>query len=187
MNEIRWYGWTLMFLQFLKLPAASSEGYHAVSLGTKLAFIPVFYIFVQFARFTMFAVASPVLRRWVEWIVYASIYIELFCFSLLSQYTWKEYVLLAFAGLRGGVCLLTAMQIEQDGGMAVEEARIASKNLIICSVHRFLLALYIASCTFLILLINGTGFKPLYKYLQPYQPNPFRSVYLSRVMMLVRY
>lgn len=115
--------------------------------------VPVFYCYMILARFLMVGVFYPIIRR------------------SLGEFSWKEYVLLAWGGLRGAVCLILAVLIEQDDKINADLTASA--------------ALYIASSAFLVLFINGITFEFLYKMLVPYAPNPFRYVYLDKVTRLV--
>eukprot|EP01054_Gregarina_sp_Poly1_P001891 Gregarina_sp_Poly_1__1890@NODE_1492_length_4004_cov_60_929388_g988_i0_p1_GENE_NODE_1492_length_4004_cov_60_929388_g988_i0NODE_1492_length_4004_cov_60_929388_g988_i0_p1_ORF_typecomplete_len756_score113_08Na_H_Exchanger/PF00999_21/2_4e08NrfD_2/PF14589_6/0_18_NODE_1492_length_4004_cov_60_929388_g988_i03332600 len=105
------------------------------------------------ARFLMVGIFYPIIRR------------------SLGEFTWKEYLLLAWGGLRGAVCLILAFLIEQDDKINADLTASA--------------ALYIASSAFLVLFVNGITFEFLYKMLIPYAPNPFRKVYLDKVTRLV--
>eukprot|EP01054_Gregarina_sp_Poly1_P010119 Gregarina_sp_Poly_1__10118@NODE_68_length_16344_cov_127_756773_g58_i0_p5_GENE_NODE_68_length_16344_cov_127_756773_g58_i0NODE_68_length_16344_cov_127_756773_g58_i0_p5_ORF_typecomplete_len601_score72_99Na_H_Exchanger/PF00999_21/8_9e08Na_H_Exchanger/PF00999_21/5_7e40CRCB/PF02537_15/12CRCB/PF02537_15/26EOS1/PF12326_8/1_5e02EOS1/PF12326_8/6_9EOS1/PF12326_8/1_9e03_NODE_68_length_16344_cov_127_756773_g58_i0894710749 len=116
--------------------------------------VPVFYLYLNAARFLMIGCFYPLLRRW------------------LGDFTWKEYILLSWGGLRGAVCLILALLIEQDEHI--------DRNLSASA------ALYIASSAFFVLLVNGITFEFLYKLLKPYKANPFKQVYLKKVMKLVR-
>eukprot|EP01053_Blabericola_migrator_P002893 Blabericola_migrator_1__2892@NODE_1830_length_3728_cov_110_996995_g1172_i0_p1_GENE_NODE_1830_length_3728_cov_110_996995_g1172_i0NODE_1830_length_3728_cov_110_996995_g1172_i0_p1_ORF_typecomplete_len1209_score175_15Na_H_Exchanger/PF00999_21/2_8e08Na_H_Exchanger/PF00999_21/5_2e38Cation_efflux/PF01545_21/0_095Cation_efflux/PF01545_21/2e03Cation_efflux/PF01545_21/1e04Ctr/PF04145_15/4_8e03Ctr/PF04145_15/1_7_NODE_1830_length_3728_cov_110_996995_g1172_i03743628 len=89
----------------------------------------------------------------------------------LGQFGWKQYLLVSWGGLRGAVCLILAFTVEYDERFAMDLTSTAS--------------LYIASAAFLILVINGLSFEFLYKKLNPYAPNPFRKVYMDKVMRLV--
>lgn len=89
----------------------------------------------------------------------------------LGGFTWKEYLLLSWGGLRGAVCLILALLIEQDDHIDKDLSASA--------------ALYIASSAFLILFFNGITFEWLYKLLHPYKSNVFRQIYLKKVMRLI--
>lgn len=123
------------------------------STATQLWRVPVFYLFLIVARFLMVGIFFPLIRR------------------TLGDFSWKEYILLSWGGLRGAVCLILALIIEQDSEINAQLASTA--------------ALYIASSAFLILLLNGISFEFLFRLLEPYTANPFKQVYLKRVMKFV--
>lgn len=132
-------------------PTPASEG-NGVRID-QLWRVPVFYLFMVFARFFMIGLFYPLIRR------------------ILGGFTWKEYILLAWGGLRGAVCLILALLIEQDPNISTTLTHTA--------------ALYIASAAFLVLFFNGITFEFLYKILKPYKPNPFRTIYLTKVLKYV--
>ncbi|EZG56593.1 putative sodium/hydrogen exchanger [Gregarina niphandrodes] len=135
---------------------ASARPVFSTSATSRLSYlweVPLFYLLCHIARTLMVLVFAPLIRL------------------DLGSFTWKECVLLVWGGLRGGVCLIIALLIEQDDTISVDTSRRA--------------ALYLASFTCLNLLINGTTFELLYKYLQPYEANPFKAIYLLKVLKII--
>lgn len=86
---------------------------------------------------------------------------------------WKEILLLIWGGLRGGIVLVL--------GLRIEAAKDISDNL------TKELAYYISGSVLLILTIQGLSFECLYRLLNTYPPNPFRIVYLEKVLKMIDY
>ncbi|CRG97423.1 sodium/hydrogen exchanger, Na+, H+ antiporter, putative [Plasmodium gallinaceum] len=86
---------------------------------------------------------------------------------------WKEILLLIWGGLRGGIVLVLGLRIEA----ANEINDKLTKEL----------AYYISGSVLLILTIQGLTFECLYKLLNTYPPNPFRIVYLEKVLKMIDY
>ncbi|CRH02283.1 sodium/hydrogen exchanger, Na+, H+ antiporter, putative [Plasmodium relictum] len=86
---------------------------------------------------------------------------------------WKEILLLIWGGLRGGIVLVLGLRIEA----ANEINDKLTKEL----------AYYISGSVLLILTIQGLTFECLYKVLNTYPPNPFRIVYLEKVLKMIDY
>ncbi|KAF8819684.1 sodium/hydrogen exchanger NHE2, partial [Cardiosporidium cionae] len=84
---------------------------------------------------------------------------------------WKEIILLSWGGLRGGIVLALGLRVERDARIHDELTETV--------------AFYISANVLLILLIHGTTFEPLYRFLNPYPPKPFRKVYLEKVMKMI--
>lgn len=131
----------------------ASSGFQIPNPAARLWRVPVFYIFLISARFLMIGLFYPIIRR------------------TLGSFSWKEYILLSWGGLRGAVCLILALLMEQEEDVDKSLSTTAS--------------LYISSSAFLILLLNGLSFEFVFKLLQPYTANPFKKVYLRRVMRVV--
>ncbi|SCQ16677.1 sodium/hydrogen exchanger, Na+, H+ antiporter, putative [Plasmodium ovale] len=86
---------------------------------------------------------------------------------------WKEILLLIWGGLRGGIVLVLGLRIEAENKINDK----LTKEL----------AYYISGSVLLILTIQGLTFECLYKFLNIYPPNPFRIVYLEKVLKMIDY
>ncbi|ANQ09563.1 Sodium/hydrogen exchanger [Plasmodium coatneyi] len=86
---------------------------------------------------------------------------------------WKEILLLIWGGLRGGIVLVLGLRIEAENKINDK----LTKEL----------AYYISGSVLLILTIQGLTFECLYKMLNIYPPNPFRIVYLEKVLKMIDY
>ncbi|KAI4834608.1 sodium/hydrogen exchanger [Plasmodium brasilianum] len=86
---------------------------------------------------------------------------------------WKEILLLIWGGLRGGIVLVLGLRIEAENKINDK----LTKEL----------AYYISGSVLLILTIQGLTFECLYKILNVYPPNPFRIVYLEKVLKMIDY
>ncbi|GAW83243.1 sodium/hydrogen exchanger 1 [Plasmodium gonderi] len=86
---------------------------------------------------------------------------------------WKEILLLIWGGLRGGIVLVLGLRVEAE-------------NKINDTLTKEL-AYYISGSVLLILTIQGLTFECLYKMLNIYPPNPFRIVYLEKVLKMIDY
>ncbi|EUD64992.1 hypothetical protein C922_04620 [Plasmodium inui San Antonio 1] len=86
---------------------------------------------------------------------------------------WKEILLLIWGGLRGGIVLVLGLRIEAENKINDK----LTKEL----------AYYISGSVLLILTIQGLTFECLYKLLNIYPPNPFRIVYLEKVLKMIDY
>ncbi|SJK86103.1 solute carrier family 9, member 6 [Babesia microti strain RI] len=86
---------------------------------------------------------------------------------------WKELILLVWGGLRGSIVLVLALRIERDTNFNNELTNT--------------IAFYISGSVFLILVIQGFTFELIYRLLNPYKTNPFRKVYLEKVMKIIHY
>ncbi|CDU20391.1 sodium/hydrogen exchanger protein [Plasmodium yoelii] len=86
---------------------------------------------------------------------------------------WKEILLLIWGGLRGGIVLVLGLRIEAENKI---NDKLTTE-----------LAYYISGSVLLILTIQGLTFECLYKMLNIYPPNPFRIVYLEKVLKMIDY
>ncbi|SOV20153.1 sodium/hydrogen exchanger, Na+, H+ antiporter, putative [Plasmodium sp. gorilla clade G2] len=85
----------------------------------------------------------------------------------------KEIMLLIWGGLRGGIVLVLGLRIEAENKINEK----LTKEL----------AYYISGSVLLILTIQGLTFEWLYRFLNIYPPNPFRIVYLEKVLKMIDY